>query len=271
MKIVTDLSVTSAPMRARHGWHPGWLFRGGAQGAWYDPSDLATLFQDSAGTVPVTASGQPVGLMCDKSGNGNHAAQATAAKRPTYQTRDGLHWLGFDGVNDFLVTQTITPGTDKAQLFTGLKKLSNLRSDLIFEHSSDLASNFGGFYLFAPIIQSGITSSYGATSRATAVAVAFMPENSIPSPSTNAVSVLIDIGGDSVILRADGTIAAQSASDQGIGNFLAHPSYIGMRSGISSPFSGNIYGMVLRFGPNLSDAEIARAERFLAAKTGVAL
>lgn len=43
------------------------LFAAGEQGVWYDPSDLSTLFQDSAGTVPVTAVEQPVGLMLDKS------------------------------------------------------------------------------------------------------------------------------------------------------------------------------------------------------------
>lgn len=43
------------------------LFAGGAPGAWYDPSDYTTLFQDSAGTTPVTAVEQPVGLMLDKS------------------------------------------------------------------------------------------------------------------------------------------------------------------------------------------------------------
>lgn len=43
------------------------LFLRGEQGAWYDPSDLTTLFQDSAGTIPVTAVEQPVGLMLDKS------------------------------------------------------------------------------------------------------------------------------------------------------------------------------------------------------------
>lgn len=42
------------------------LFATGEQGAWYDPSDLSTLYQDSAGTTPVTAVGQPVGLMLDK-------------------------------------------------------------------------------------------------------------------------------------------------------------------------------------------------------------
>ena len=42
------------------------MFRNGEQGAWYDPSDLTTLFQDSAGITPVTAFEQPVGLMLDK-------------------------------------------------------------------------------------------------------------------------------------------------------------------------------------------------------------
>ena len=37
-----------------------------ATGAWYDPSDLSTMFQDRYGTTPVTATGQPVGLMLDK-------------------------------------------------------------------------------------------------------------------------------------------------------------------------------------------------------------
>ena len=46
---------------------PASLFTSGVAGAWYDPSDYSTLFQDSAGTTPVTAVEQPVGLMLDKS------------------------------------------------------------------------------------------------------------------------------------------------------------------------------------------------------------
>lgn len=46
---------------------PASLFANGEAGGWYDPSDMSTLFQDAAGTTPVTASGQPVGLMLDKS------------------------------------------------------------------------------------------------------------------------------------------------------------------------------------------------------------
>ncbi len=43
------------------------LFGLGEQGFAYDPNDLTTLYQDEAGTIPVTAAGQPVGLMLDKS------------------------------------------------------------------------------------------------------------------------------------------------------------------------------------------------------------
>lgn len=46
---------------------PSNLFLSGIPGAWYDPTDLSTMFQDSAGTTPVTAVEQPVGLILDKS------------------------------------------------------------------------------------------------------------------------------------------------------------------------------------------------------------
>jgi hypothetical protein len=46
---------------------PASLFANGEQGWWYDPSNFATLFQDSAGTTPVTAMEQPVGLQLDLS------------------------------------------------------------------------------------------------------------------------------------------------------------------------------------------------------------
>ena len=61
------------------------LFSNNEQGFFYDPNDLSTMFQDAVGTVPVTAAGQPVGLMLDKSGRNNHARQTTSARRPILQ------------------------------------------------------------------------------------------------------------------------------------------------------------------------------------------
>jgi len=92
------------------------LFASSEQGAWYGPSDLSTLFQDSAGTTPVTTAGQPVGRMLDKSGNGNHATQATAARRPTYQT--GPARATIDKVDDRLSVTVPTGG------FTGTMVLA---------------------------------------------------------------------------------------------------------------------------------------------------
>lgn len=71
------------------------LWRNGEQGVWYDTSDLATMFQDAAGTLPVYAPGQgqidpPVGRILDKSGRGNHATQATTTSRPTLSARYNL-------------------------------------------------------------------------------------------------------------------------------------------------------------------------------------
>ena len=48
-------------------WSALSLFANGEQGTWYDPSDMSTMFQDAAGTTPVTAVEQPVGLLFDKS------------------------------------------------------------------------------------------------------------------------------------------------------------------------------------------------------------
>jgi len=108
------------------GYSPSALFAGGIAGAWYGPSDLSTLFQDSAGTTPVTTAGQPVGRMLDKSGNDNHAAQATTAARPIYQTAPDR--VTIDGVDDRMTvtvpvggfTGTMVLGTDQGTASYGV-------------------------------------------------------------------------------------------------------------------------------------------------------
>ena len=46
---------------------------------WLDASDLSSLFQDVAGTIPITASGQVVQLWKDKSVAANHATNSSSA------------------------------------------------------------------------------------------------------------------------------------------------------------------------------------------------
>jgi len=52
---------------AASSFNPASLFANGEPGVWYDPSDFSTMFQDAAGTTPVTAVEQPVGLLLDRS------------------------------------------------------------------------------------------------------------------------------------------------------------------------------------------------------------
>jgi len=131
MRLTTALNMTSTPVFYSQGGRSGGfsiadLFASSEQGAWYDPSDLSTLFQDSAGTTPVTTAGQPVGLMLDNSGNGNHAVQATAAARPTYQTSPDRATL--DKVDDRMTvtvpvggfTGTMVLGTDQGTASYGV-------------------------------------------------------------------------------------------------------------------------------------------------------
>ena len=74
---------------------PSELFVGGTAGAWYDPSDLSTLFTTSAGTtqcaMPGGGAAVSVGRMLDKSGNGNHAiAFNDTTARPELRARVNL-------------------------------------------------------------------------------------------------------------------------------------------------------------------------------------
>jgi hypothetical protein len=67
---MSQIPAALARRRRRGGeFSPAVLFASGEQGVWYDASDLTTMFQDAAGTTPVTAVEQPVRVMLDKSGN----------------------------------------------------------------------------------------------------------------------------------------------------------------------------------------------------------
>jgi hypothetical protein len=77
------------------------VFSNGELGVFFDPSDEATLFKDTAGTVPVTADGDLVALMRDKSGNNNHATQSDSSSRPAFRTNGTLSWLESSGTQGF--------------------------------------------------------------------------------------------------------------------------------------------------------------------------
>ena len=247
-------------------WSPSSLFSAGEVGVWYDPADFSTLFQDSAGTTPVTAVEQPVGLILDKSGNGKHASQATAASRPTLKLIDGKYSLLFDGIDDSLATASINfTATDKMTVVAGVRKLSDAATGVLCELSASAASLGGGFNFFAPV--AGSENFRYAAGNVINLLASAGSGSSYPAPTTNVVTGLSSISADVLILRINGTQAATSAADQGTGNFGNYPLFIGRRAGTSMPFNGHLYSLIVR-GAQSTDAQIAVAETWVNSKTG---
>jgi len=252
--------------RGQQGFDPASLFAGGVQGVWFDPSDLSTMFQDSAGATPVTASGQPVGRMLDKSGRGNHATMATAAKRPIYTTGSGLAWLAFDGVDDAMQTSATLDftATDAMSFFAGVRKTSDAAFGALVELGILGASGTMG--LTAP---QGAAANYRFAHQGSVFASA-VSASTFAAPISNVLTGIGDISDDQTLLRINGIQAAITVTNVGTGNYSNSQLFIGGRSGTSLYFNGLLYGLVV-LGATTSAASITATEQFLAAKSGVVL
>jgi hypothetical protein len=174
-----------------------------------------------------------------------------------------LSYLSFDGVDDFLVTPTITPGVDKVQVFAGVRKLSDTPTGIVVEHSAIVNTNNGSF-LLAQI--AGTPSDWQFLSKGTSVGGVGL--GGAAAPESSVLTGLGDISGDTARFRKNGILLQTATSDQGTGNFLAYPIYVGRRGGVNTAFNGQIYGMIVRFGPNLDADQIASIERSVGSKTG---
>lgn len=263
------------------------LFSAGEQGVWYDPSDLSTMYQDAAGTTPVTAVGQPVGKILDKSGRGNHATQSTTASRPTLQQESGKYYLSFDGVDDSLVTGNINfSATDKMTVFAGVRKISNDRGIVVELNDGSVGSN-RSFTLNCAMntAYSGAISPFynyeinvhGSVTQKSIDFASFLTENAFPSPDTSVLAGTLDIALkniNSAKLRVNAVIPERQSgifTGNGMsGEFPVAPLYIGRRNNGSSHFSGRLYGLIVR-GAQTDDNHLTHAEKYLAYKSGVSL
>lgn len=248
-------------MTSFYSYTPAVLFSAGQIGAWFDPSDTTTVFQDTAGTQPVTASGQPVALMLDKSGRGNHATQATPASRPIYREAGGKAYLEFDGIDDWLQTASINfSATNKMTVWAGVRKLSDAAQGVVVELTNAATNRFT---ISAP---TGATANFGfANGGSTIVFPSTAP--SYPSPFSSVLTGIGDISGDVATLRVNGAQAAQVLTDQGTGNYANAALYIGRRGGTTLPFKGYLYGLIVRGAASSAD-QITKTEKWLNSRAG---
>ena len=258
-----DFSVLGAS------WSPADLFAASEVGVWYDPSDFSTMYQDSAGTIPVTAVGQVVGRINDKSGNGFHATQATTGNKPYLrQDANGMYNLQFDGLDDFMTTAAIDfSATDKMSVFAGVRKLSDATRGICVENG--VGGSIGSFNLECP--GTSATTVYG--SLLSGSALTSVQAATFAAPITNIVSVLSDLSKatreQELLMRVNAalpTLTYANATNAGTGTFGNYPLYIGRRAGTSLPFNGHLYSLIVRGA--LSDAgQITSAESYVNSKT----
>mgnify|MGYP007005598344 CR=1 FL=1 len=223
-------------------WAPGSLL----PAAWYDVSDVATLFKDTAGTTPVTADGDAVARVNDKSGNGYNLLQATASKRPIYKISGGYSWLLFDGVDDYLQASFTL-----AQPYTrigGVRRLSYSSSSRLFESATAFQ---GGLYLSG----TDILSMYAGAALSNFSSV------------LNADEVVTEVwnGASSKLAINNGAYATGNAGTQAPGGFTVGSAGHGYAN-------SNIrwYGSIIASGV-MSDANVAKTRSWLGAKAGLSL
>ena len=242
---------------------PADLFASAEKGGWWDPSDFSTMFQDTAGTTPVTATGQSVARINDKSGNAKHLLQSTAGSRPTLQQDGaGKYYLDFDGTADFMsVTAVDLSGTDAATAIAGVRKSSDAAAGIIFEHSASSTVTSGTIAMFAPLTGASFAFRHKGSGGADASA------GGNPAPMLAVVSGSGDISGDLNQIRVNGGLAGQNTIDQGTGNLTSQTFYVGARAGTSLFFAGRLYGLIVR-AATTTNATLATAEAWMNEKTG---
>ena len=249
---------------------PSLLFANAEKGAWFDAADISTLFQDAAGTTPVTAVGQPVGKWLDKSGNGNHATQTVAAQRPIYQIDpDGYPNLTFDGTNDFLSTPSINfTATNKMTVSLGINVVGSASAAAALAMGNDVNRD-GTFLIGAPsAVNDHSLYLRGSTTLKAAV--------SNVSDGDDIITGLFDISQATkeleLIPRLNGVLltGAQitwTGTDAGSGSFANQPLYIGSQSGSVLPFNGKVYQVVVR-GAASTDTQVRQIEEWIDSKLG---
>jgi hypothetical protein len=230
---------------------------------------VSLTFTPTAGNLTLTVSGSVTLAQLELGSTATAYQKVTTAFDVTEAGVQSLAYLSFDGVDDFMLTGMITPGVDKAQIFAGVRKLSDATVGFIAEMSVTVASNNGSFSIAMPR-QSGEAS---VVSDLRGSSGAFRYYTGVAAPISLVVSALYDIGGSTVaeelLLRNNG--AAQSGTSggpAGTGNFLAYPLYIARRAGTSFPLNGQIYSLITRFGANLTAGQITDTETWVNGKTG---
>lgn len=227
------------------------------------PLEYGSMFQDRAGTIPVTESGQLVGHVLDVGGGNFHATAVSDAARGIFyaDTGTGGVRIRYNGVNTAYQTPVLpAPGVDKAQVF-----FSMTRHNSSFGMIVELSPNSGTYNGSLAIFEGG---TYQARSRGTSTVTAI--QSGTQSRWTKeGITALFDISGRLIRLRKNGTQIASSTESQGTGNYNSFGEFrlnLGARQNGSFYLAGDSWrtlGPITRFSAaNATEDQIAAAEAY---------
>lgn len=246
---------------------PSSLFGGSDQGAAFDFTDTSKLYQTNDTSTPVTANGQSIGRVDDISGKNNHATQATAANRPTYQG-----YGSFDGTNDFMTASAVnmTAGDKATLIFSTRDKDAATKGVFLFGTAGAVGSCSAIWLAGTPPTLRGSLTGTGTSQMRIAGDAA---------DTVNRVYLIeYDIAGaaatDEVKLWKDGAFPAQTvqaAGPAGTGNLGNHSICIGAGDFAGgSAMTANLWRMIF-INRILTAGEKASAQAWVGSPAGVVI
>jgi hypothetical protein len=270
---IIDRLLSAGSLRFHHSVDAA-LRRNLAAGVWGQSSGWTAgqlaqcaAFQDAAGTTPVWAHEQPLGLLLDLSGRGIHLSQPTnTVSRPLVRWADtsAPACARFDGFDDWLQHAALDlTNTDEVTVVGGLRKASDAATGCFYEQSASSSSGSGKIAVFAPIANGQPAVTFRSRGSLSSDATA----TGIPAPVNLVFAGEGSRGGDLARLRINGTVSAEVTSDQGGTGYGNEVGFVGRRNGASQPFNGDFYGLSL-CDRLLSASDLAELERLHGRLTG---
>lgn len=228
---------------------------------WYDVSDLTTLFQDDGATTPVTADGQSVAVIHDKSGNGYHGAQTISARRPVYKTDGTYHWLQFNGAaNQSFVISNSWQGAVSSDntIVMGVMATSTIQG-FIYGSTPEAGLEF---LMNGAKIRPAIATTVGTTAPTTATTVTTNTKRVCSSDWKRSTATLRGWQNQNLEVSQ-----AVSAADKK----APTTSWLGAGFAVTGfCYYGNLYN-ICSYDVQLSDTDRGTLESYIADETGVTL
>jgi hypothetical protein len=221
---------------------------------WLDASDSSTLFQNSDGTVPATASSDPVGAWLDKSGNARHATQSVSGSRPTISamgSRRALR-LGASGAVSRLSLGNLSAAFPAAgNVFVAFQPNSDSQYTLYSTRNND------------DTYANTSTSLWGTWVNTRTSVTSSRPSSGAHVANLYGTSGSFSVIEDGALIHSSSALAWEPGNDHNIGSRPASAAG-------QTPLDGWI-GEVIAYNRALTTAERQRLERYLAAKWGITL